>query len=169
MASSKAEKSIGPIIIGSLALFLLGVIGTVTLPFYDSSMQKPNANAELRHYAPNTPEARGRVIYIREGCHVCHTQFVRPVKADSNLGPVSAAGDYFYDAPPLLGTVRTGADLMWVGKRWNAEWLIRNLKNPREMLPGSNMPRYNYLSDQELSDLAAYLLSLRPAPQTEGH
>lgn len=54
------------------------------------------------------------------------------------------------------------------GKRWNKEWLIRNLKNPREMLPGSNMPRYDYLTDQELSDLAAYLMSLRPAPQAEG-
>ncbi|MCF6092601.1 cbb3-type cytochrome c oxidase subunit II [Microaerobacter geothermalis] len=162
------EQSMFPFILGSLLLFLIGVIGTVLLPFYDASMQEPNINADARNYDFNTAEYRGRQIYIREGCHTCHTQYVRPVKADTALGPVTVPQDYYYDKPHLLGSVRTGSDLMWVGARWNEEWHRRHLLNPREMLPGSIMPRYDYLSDAELDDLITYLMSLKPASQAQG-
>ncbi|SER90745.1 cbb3-type cytochrome c oxidase subunit II [Salipaludibacillus aurantiacus] len=168
MSGYEDEKSMLPYIIGAVILFFVGTAGTTYLPFYDDQMQAPNQNAELRHLSVESSEYRGREVYIREGCHTCHTMFVRPVLADSSLGPISQPADYYYDAPAMLGTKRTGADLMWVGNRWNEDWHREHLLNPQKVLPGSIMPRYDYLSDQDLEDLIAYLMSLKPSPQTEG-
>lgn len=168
MSGQSKERFMKPFIIGATLLFFIGVTATVVLPFYDEVMQRENANAKIKNYAIDSPEYRGRQVYIREGCHVCHTQFVRPVKADSSLGPVSVPEDYRHDYPHLLGTVRTGSDLTWVGTRWNEQWHRVHLNNPRQVFPGSTMPRYDYLSDQDTEDLIAYLMSLKPAPSTEG-
>lgn len=161
------ETSMLPFLIGAFCLFIIGVFGTVFLPFLDDQMTEPNRTAEMRLFEEGTAEYRGRQIYIREGCHTCHTQTVRPVKADSGLGPVSAAQDFYYDFPNLMGTKRTGADLTWVGTRWNEDWHREHLLNSSNLLPGSIMPRYDYLSDDDIEDLIAYLMSLRPAPSTE--
>ncbi|WP_139491565.1 cbb3-type cytochrome c oxidase subunit II [Brevibacillus dissolubilis] len=166
--SQPRESITTPFIIGAIVLFTTGAIATVLLPFFEDTMKRPNANAEIRNYAADSPEYRGRQIYIREGCHTCHTQFVRPTKGDMNLGPVSVPQDYYYDSPVMQGTVRTGADLMWVGRRTSPAWHKAHLKNPRDVLPGSIMPSYNYLTEQETDDLIAYLMSLKPAPSTAG-
>lgn len=168
MGSFANERSMLTYVVGASVLFIIGVFGTAYLPFYDDQMQIPNENAELRNYALDSAEYQGREVYIREGCHVCHTMFVRPVLADSALGPISQPADYYYEAPAMLGSKRTGADLMWVGNRWNADWHREHLKNPQKILPGSIMPRYDYLSDEDLEALVAYLMSLKPSPQTEG-
>ncbi|MGC5326384.1 cbb3-type cytochrome c oxidase subunit II [Brevibacillus sp. SYSU BS000544] len=165
---AQKETSITPFIIGSMILWMTGALATVYLPFFDETMVKPNANAEARHYKPDSAEYRGREIYIREGCHTCHTQYVRAVKADTALGPVSVPEDYYYDSPVMQGTIRTGGDLMWVGRRTSPEWHRKHLENPRSVLPGSIMPSYNYLTPQETDDLIAYLMSLKPAPSTAG-
>lgn len=165
---ARKETSIAPFMIGSMTLFIMGTIATVYLPFFDPSMSKPNATAEARNYPPDSAEYRGRQIYVREGCHTCHTQYVRAVKADTNLGPVSVPEDYYYDSPVMQGTIRTGGDLMWVGRRTSPEWHRKHLDNPRNVLPGSIMPSYNYLTVNEREDLIAYLMSLKPAPSTAG-
>ncbi|HEU4965314.1 MAG TPA: cbb3-type cytochrome c oxidase subunit II [Bacilli bacterium] len=158
------ENKLGVLMAGAAGLFLLGTLATVVLPFTDTSMTTPTASAELRDYKPDSAEARGRDVYIANGCNTCHTQYVRPVKADANLGPVSQPGDYYFDTPHLLGSNRMGPDLMWIGQRQPSEdWHRRHLHNPRDTSPGSIMPAYDYLSDQETNDLIAYLLSLKPA------
>ncbi|MCF6092684.1 cbb3-type cytochrome c oxidase subunit II [Microaerobacter geothermalis] len=159
------EKNTWSIVFASVFLFMVGVFATIILPFLDDEMITPTANAELRNYEPGSPEALGRQVYIREGCNTCHTQVVRPVKADlnQNLGPVSQPGDYVYDKPHLWGSNRTGPDLMWVGVRWNEQWQKEHLLDPRSLVPDSIMPSYDYLSEEDLNNLVAYLMSLRPA------
>jgi cbb3-type cytochrome c oxidase subunit II len=159
------ESKLGTLMIGATALFVVGTLATVILPFTDDTMTTPTASAELRNFKPDSAEARGRDVYVKNGCNTCHTQYVRPVKADANLGPVSQPGDYYYDTPHLLGSNRMGPDLMWVGQRQpSKEWHVRHLKNPQDTSPGSIMPAYDYLSDQEMDDLVAYLIALKPAP-----
>jgi len=159
------EKSALGIFLAALVLFLMGTFATIILPFYDDEMMATSKNAEARAYAESSPEEIGRQIYIREGCNTCHTQVVRPVKADlaMNIGPVTAPADYQNDKPHLWGSNRTGPDLMWVGARTSAEWNLAHLKDPQEVVAGSIMPKYDYLSDEELNNLVAYLMSLKPA------
>lgn len=159
------EKNAVGIFIAAFVLFMMGAFATVILPFYDDQMMATSKSAEARAYAEGSAEAIGREIFIREGCNTCHTQVVRPVKADlaMNIGPVSIPGDYQNDKPHLFGSNRTGPDLMWVGARTSAEWNLAHLKNPQEIVPGSTMPKYDYLSDEELNNLVAYLMSLKPA------
>jgi cytochrome c oxidase cbb3-type subunit II len=164
--ANEAEKNPGILLVGAGLLVLLGVLGTVWLPYFDSSVVTPTDTAKLRNYPTDSAEARGRHVYIREGCIWCHTQLVRTVRADSKLGPVSVPGDYYYDRPITEMTQRTGPDLMWVGSRYSADWQHEHLKNPQKIAgPSSIMPKYDYLSEQDRSDLVAYLLSLKPAPK----
>jgi cbb3-type cytochrome oxidase cytochrome c subunit len=117
---------------------------------------QPTAAPDLRPYTDL--ELRGRQIYLREGCWYCHTQNVRP--QDVNLGPVSVAGDYYYDSPALIGSERTGPDLSNEGGKFPDEWHKAHIKNPRSTSPGSIMPSFSYLSDDDLTALVAYLQSL---------
>lgn len=165
--ANQSEKNIGVLMAGATVLFLIGVTGTCVLPFFDESINTPTASGKLRNYPANSAEARGRVVYIREGCFWCHSQAVRPVKADSKLGPVSVPGDYYYDSPTLIMTQRTGPDLMWVGSRYSPDWQYQHLENPQKFYQGSIMPKYNYLSEQDKKDLVAYLMSLKPAPANQ--
>lgn len=156
------KSNIFSLLMGIIIIFFVGVGATVALPFFDEAMSNPTPNA--RPYTAD--ELAGRKLYIREGCQVCHTQQVRPVAADANLGPVSRPGDYYYDSPHLLGSNRTGPDLKWVGaKPLTREWHIEHLRDPRSIVPGSIMPSYRYLSEEELNLLVTYLLSLKPAEQ----
>lgn len=147
------------LIAGVVVTFFIGVLATVALPFFDPAMSQPSPNA--RPYTEQ--ELAGRKIYIREGCQTCHTQQVRPVAADRNLGPVSRPGDYYYDKPHLLGSNRTGPDLTWVGnKGLTDQWQKEHLIDPQKLVPGSIMPKYNYLSDEELAALVSYMNHLKP-------
>jgi cytochrome c oxidase cbb3-type subunit 2 len=94
----------------------------------------------------NAEQARGREIYVGEGCSYCHTQFVRPLRQDRVWGRASVAGDYTYDTPQLLGTERTGPDLSNVGVRQPSDvWHSIHLYEPRAVVSGSIMPAYPWL------------------------
>jgi cytochrome c oxidase cbb3-type subunit II len=93
-------------------------------------------------------ELEGRDIYIREGCHVCHTQMVRPLRAEvERYGHYSVAGESVYEHPFLWGSKRTGPDLARVGGRYSDVWHRAHLYNPRNVVPASNMPSFPWLFD----------------------
>ncbi len=166
--ANNAEKNPGLLLFGAAFLVIIGVIGTIALPYFDEGITTPTETAKLKNYPADSAEARGRHVYIREGCQYCHSQSVRPVRADSKLGQPSLPGDYYYDAPVLVMTQRTGPDLTWVGQRYSADWQHAHLLNPQEIGgAGSIMPKYDYLSQRDRDDLVAYLLSLKPAPKTK--
>jgi cytochrome c oxidase cbb3-type subunit II len=90
--------------------------------------------------------ARGRQVYVAEGCSYCHTQQVRPLAQDRVWGRASVAGDYAYDTPQLLGTERTGPDLTNIGARQPSDvWQSIHLYEPRSLVHGSIMPAYPWL------------------------
>lgn len=101
---------------------------------------------------------RGREIFVREGCTYCHSTFVRP--QDRDFGSRVYAGDYAYETPHILGTSRTGPDLSNEGGKLPDAWHKAHLKSPRDYTPGSIMPSFSYLSDEDLDDLVAFLQSL---------
>ena len=114
----------------------------------------------------------GRDIYIREGCHVCHTQMVRPLRAEiERYGHYSVAGESVYEHPFLWGSKRTGPDLARVGERYSDDWHKAHLYNPRSVVPESIMPAYPWLYDTKLEgkDTAAKMRALRSVgvPYTE--
>ena len=93
----------------------------------------------------------GRDIYIREGCYNCHSQMVRPFRAETlRYGPYSTAGEFVYDHPFQWGSKRTGPDLHRVGGRYSDEWHRIHLINPRDLVPESNMPAYPWLDKTAL-------------------
>lgn len=109
-------------------------------------------------------ELEGRDVYIREGCHVCHTQMVRPLRAEvERYGHYSVAGESVYEHPFLWGSKRTGPDLARVGGRYSDDWHKAHLYNPRNVVPESNMPSFPWLFDNELDGkhTAAKMKALR--------
>lgn len=109
-------------------------------------------------------ELEGRDIYIREGCHVCHTQMVRPLRAEvERYGHYSVAGESVYEHPFLWGSKRTGPDLARVGGRYSDAWHKAHMYNPRNVVPSSNMPAFPWLFDNVLTgeDTAAKMKGLR--------
>jgi len=114
----------------------------------------------------------GRDIYIREGCNVCHTQMIRPLRAETErYGHYSVAGEFVYDHPFLWGSKRTGPDLARVGGRYSDEWHRAHLMNPRDVVPESNMPSFPWLFEDTLdgAHTAAKMRALRAVgvPYTE--
>jgi len=97
-------------------------------------------------------ELEGRDIYIREGCNNCHSQMVRPLRAETErYGHYSVAGEFVYDHPFLWGSKRTGPDLARVGGRYSDDWQRAHLFNPRDVVPESNMPAFPWLFEKTLS------------------
>ena len=96
-------------------------------------------------------EFEGRDIYIREGCHVCHTQMVRPLRAEvERYGPYSRAAESTWDHPFLWGSKRTGPDLARVGGRYSEDWQKQHLIAPRSLVPESVMPGFPWLAENEV-------------------
>ena len=96
-------------------------------------------------------ELEGRDIYIREGCHVCHTQMIRPFRAETErYGHYSLAGEHVYEHPFLWGSKRTGPDLARVGARYSDDWHRAHLFNPRDVVPQSNMPSFPWLFENKV-------------------
>jgi cytochrome c oxidase cbb3-type subunit 2 len=96
-------------------------------------------------------ELEGRDIYIREGCHVCHTQMIRPFRAETErYGHYSLAGEHVYEHPFLWGSKRTGPDLARVGQRYSDDWHRAHLYNPRDLVPASNMPAFPWLFEDKV-------------------
>ena len=103
--------------------------------------------------APPSPLVlEGRDIYIREGCNTCHSQKIRPLRAEvERYGHYSVSGEMVYDHPHLWGSKRTGPDLARVGGMYSDDWHYAHLMDPRSVVPGSNMPAYPWLFETELN------------------
>ena len=103
-------------------------------------------------------ELTGRDIYVREGCYNCHSQMIRPFRAETErYGPYSVAGEFVYDRPFQWGSKRTGPDLHRVGGRYSDEWHRIHLTAPRAVVPDSNMPAYPWLAQNKVDgNVAAY-------------
>ncbi|PQA48928.1 cytochrome-c oxidase, cbb3-type subunit II [Amnimonas aquatica] len=150
MASSKhelVEKNVG-----LLSVFIVVAISFATLveivpQFFQKETTQPASTLE-----PLSALAmEGRDIYIREGCHVCHTQMVRPLRAETaRYGHYSVAGESVWEHPFLWGSKRTGPDLARVGGRYSDEWHRAHLVNPRDVVPESIMPGYPWLETNVL-------------------
>jgi cytochrome c oxidase cbb3-type subunit II len=98
----------------------------------------------------------GRDIYVREGCYNCHSQMIRPLRAETlRYGPYSQAGEFVYDRPFQWGSKRTGPDLHRVGGRYSDEWHRVHLMNPRDVVPESNMPSYAWLASTDIDPQTA--------------
>ena len=114
----------------------------------------------------------GRDVYIREGCYVCHSQMIRPFRAETErYGHYSMAGEFVYDRPFQWGSKRTGPDLHRVGGRYSDEWHRVHLNNPRDVVPESIMPGYPWLAQTpaDASDIVVKMSTLRTlgAPYTD--
>jgi len=118
-----------------------GIVEIVPL-FYQRSTTQPVEG--LKPY--DALQLAGRDVYIREGCYNCHSQMVRPLRSETlRYGPYSVAGEYVYDHPFQWGSKRTGPDLQRVGGRYSDDWHRLHLRNPRDLVPESNMPAYPWL------------------------
>ncbi|TFW28449.1 cytochrome-c oxidase, cbb3-type subunit II [Massilia horti] len=123
-----------------------GLVEIVPL-FFQKSTTEPVAG--LKPYSPL--RLAGRDIYIREGCYNCHSQMIRPFRAETErYGHYSVAGEFVYDRPFQWGSKRTGPDLARVGGRYSDEWHRTHLDNPRDVVPESNMPGYPWLAKTKL-------------------
>jgi len=106
----------------------------------------------------------GRDVYIREGCNNCHSQMIRPFRAETErYGAYSVAGEFVYDHPHLWGSKRTGPDLARVGARYSDDWHRAHLANPRDVVPESNMPAYPWLASAaaDAENVGAKMRALR--------
>ncbi len=136
-----------------------GLVEIVPLSF-QKSVTEPVAG--LKPYT--ALQLTGRDIYVREGCYNCHSQMIRPFRAEvERYGPYSVAGEFVYDHPFQWGSKRTGPDLHRVGGRYSDEWHRLHLANPRDLVPESNMPAYPWLahSAANAEDIEAKLRALR--------
>ena len=155
------------IILVILVVSVGGLVEIVPLSF-QKSVTEPVAG--LKPYTPL--QLTGRDIYVREGCYNCHSQMVRPFRAEvERYGPYSVAGEFVYDRPFQWGSKRTGPDLHRVGGRYSDEWHRLHLMNPRDLVPESNMPGYPWLArtPANAADIQAKMKALRTAgvPYTE--
>lgn len=137
---------------------LLGVLVAITVSIGGLAeiiplMMDPVATVPTPGVEPYSAlELEGRDIYIREGCYLCHSQMVRPFRAETErYGPYSLAGEAVYDHPFQFGSKRTGPDLARVGGRYTDEWHRVHLIDPRDLVPESNMPGFPWLSDTEIN------------------
>ena len=136
------ERKTGLLI--ALVIFVISIGGLVEIVplFFQKNLIEPVAG--LKPYDPL--RLVGRDIYVREGCYNCHSQMIRPFRAETErYGPYSVAGEFVYDRPFQWGSKRTGPDLARVGGRYSDEWHRLHLDNPRAVVPDSNMPRYAFL------------------------
>ncbi|MBV8209597.1 MAG: cytochrome-c oxidase, cbb3-type subunit II [Burkholderiaceae bacterium] len=134
-----------------LIVLVVAVGGLVEIvPLY-FQRQTTEPVAGIKPYPPL--RLMGRDIYIREGCYNCHSQMIRPLRAEVlRYGHYSVAGESVYDHPFQWGSKRTGPDLARVGGRYSDEWLRIHFNNPRDVVPESNMPRYPWLERTQLDD-----------------
>ena len=135
------RKTLWLVVLVILTVSVGGLVEIVPL-FFQRSTTEPVAG--LKPYPPL--ELAGRDIYVREGCYNCHSQMIRPFRAETErYGHYSVAGEFVYDRPFQWGSKRTGPDLARVGGRYGDQWHRIHLNNPRDLVPESNMPGYPWL------------------------
>ena len=147
MSHEIVEKNVG--LMALLILLVISVGGLVEIVplFFLKSTTEP-----VEGLQPYTAlQLEGRDIYIREGCYVCHSQMIRPFRAETErYGHYSVAGEFVYDHPFQWGSKRTGPDLARVGGRYSDDWHRVHLINPRDVVPESNMPAFPWLEENVL-------------------
>ena len=142
-----------------LVISIGGLVEIVPLFYINETVEKVDG---VRPYTPL--EMRGRDIYVREGCYLCHSQQIRPFRDEwLRYGHYSLAAESQYDHPFQWGSKRTGPDLARVGGKYSSQWHVQHLKAPRSVVPQSIMPNYPWLleTDLDYSDLAARMGALR--------
>ncbi|MEH6558690.1 MAG: cytochrome-c oxidase, cbb3-type subunit II [Oceanicoccus sp.] len=142
------EKNIGAMIVLIIvAISFGGLVEIVPLFFLKETTEPVDGLMPL-----TATQLEGRDIYIREGCNNCHSQMIRPLRAETErYGHYSVAGEFVYDHPHLWGSKRTGPDLARVGKRYSDDWHRAHLMDPRSVVPESNMPAYKWLFENTLT------------------
>ena len=160
LTHEKIEKNVGWLIVLTIVTISFGGLVEIVPLFFQKSTTTP-ANELVKPYDPL--RLSGRDIYIREGCYNCHSQMIRPFRAETErYGHYSVAGEFVYDHPFQWGSKRTGPDLARVGGRYSDQWHRTHLLNPRDVVPESNMPAYSWL-DRPLKDdaIGAKMAALR--------
>ncbi|WP_137174445.1 cytochrome-c oxidase, cbb3-type subunit II [Massilia sp. HP4] len=141
------EKNVWLLIGLVLLVISFGGLVEIVPLFFQKSTTEPVAG--LKPYSPL--RLAGRDVYIREGCYGCHSQMIRPFRAETErYGHYSVAGESVYEHPFQWGSKRTGPDLARVGGRYSDEWHRTHLDNPRDVVPESNMPAYPWLAATRL-------------------
>ena len=142
------EKNIGVMIVGIIIAISFGALVEIVPLFFMKETTEP-----VKGLKPLTAmQLEGRDIYIREGCVGCHSQMIRPMRAETErYGHYSVAGESVYDHPFLWGSKRTGPDLARVGGRYSDDWHRAHLMNPRDVVPESNMPAFPWLFENKLT------------------
>ena len=142
-----------PLLLILLVILVVSIGGLVEIVplFFQKSTTEPVAG--LTPYSPL--RLAGRDVYVREGCYNCHSQMIRPFRAETErYGHYSVAGEFVYDRPFQWGSKRTGPDLARVGGRYSDDWHRAHLNNPRDLVPESNMPAYPWLAKTALDPQA---------------
>ena len=147
MNHDNVEKNIGLMMVLIIVAISFGALVELVPLMFQKQVNDP-----IDGLKPLTAlELEGRDIYIREGCNVCHSQMIRPLRAETErYGHYSVAGEHVYEHPFLWGSKRTGPDLARVGGRYSDDWHRAHLLNPRDVVPGSNMPSFPWLFTNEL-------------------
>ncbi len=141
------ERNIGLLMVLIVAVISVGGLVEIVPLFHQRSTTEPIEGLEPY----GALELTGRDVYIREGCYNCHSQMIRPFRAETErYGPYSVAGEFVYDRPFQWGSKRTGPDLHRVGGRYSDEWHRVHMNDPRAVVPESVMPAYPWLEETEL-------------------
>ena len=143
------EQNLGLLIVLTLLVVSVGGILEIVPLFFQKSTTTPVAG--LKPY--DAVQLAGRDVYLREGCYNCHSQMIRPFRAETErYGHYSVAGEFVYDHPFQWGSKRTGPDLHRVGGRYSDEWQRAHLRDPRSVVQDSNMPAFAWLEKTKASD-----------------
>ena len=160
LTQDSIERNVGLLIILTVLVVSVGGLLEIVPLFFQKSTMTPVDG--LKPYSP--VRLAGRDIYIREGCFLCHSQMIRPVRAETErYGHYSVAGEFVYDHPFQWGSKRTGPDLHRVGGRYSDEWHRAHLINPRDVVPESNMPAFGWLANNpaDAAGIAGKMAALR--------
>jgi cytochrome c oxidase cbb3-type subunit 2 len=154
------EQHIGWMIVLIILTVSVGGLVEIVPLYFQKSTTEPVAGVK-----PYTPlQLTGRDVYLREGCYNCHSQMIRPFRAETErYGHYSVAGEFVYDHPFQWGSKRTGPDLARVGGKYSDDWHRIHLGNPRDVVPESNMPGYPWLAKARANaaDIEAKMRALR--------
>jgi cytochrome c oxidase cbb3-type subunit 2 len=160
LSQDLVERNTGWLIVLVILVVSVGGLVEIVPLYFQKSTTEP-----VKGLKPYTAlQLTGRDVYVREGCYNCHSQMVRPFRAETErYGPYSVAGEFVYDHPFQWGSKRTGPDLARVGGRYSDDWHRVHLQNPRDVVPESNMPAYPWLakSAANAEDIAAKFRALR--------